>query len=236
MDHAMNEQISVLIIEDEENISEAIQYNLKQNGYQVSAAQDGVKGLEIIENEQVDLLILDIMLPGMDGLDVCKEIRKTSDMPIIMLTARSEEHSKVVGLELGADDYVTKPFSMSELLARVKSLLRRSKMKPGATDKAINILESGDLQVDLNKHIATIEKTNLDLRPKQFDLLTFFLRNKGKALSRDQILENLWGYDYIGDVRTVDVHVRWLREIIEKDSRKPKRIITVRGFGYRFDQ
>jgi DNA-binding response OmpR family regulator len=232
----MTQQTSVLIIEDEENISEAIQYNLRQNGYQVLAAEDGLKGLGIIENNQVDLLILDIMLPGMDGLDVCKEIRKTSNMPIIMLTAKIEESNKVVGLELGADDYVTKPFSMSELLARVKSLLRRSNMNSTSDNEQSNILESGDLLVDLNKHIATIEKTPLDLRPKQFDLLTFFLRNKGKALSRDQILENLWGYDYIGDVRTVDVHVRWLREIIEKDSRKPNRIITVRGFGYRFDQ
>jgi|TARA_B100001750_G_scaffold248486_2_gene280161 two-component system alkaline phosphatase synthesis response regulator PhoP len=232
----MTQQTSVLIIEDEENISEAIQYNLRQNGYQVLAAEDGLKGLGIIENNRVDLLILDIMLPGMDGLDVCKEIRKTSNMPIIMLTAKIEESNKVVGLELGADDYVTKPFSMSELLARVKSLLRRSNMNSTSDNEQSNILESGDLLVDLNKHIATIEKTPLDLRPKQFDLLTFFLRNKGKALSRDQILENLWGYDYIGDVRTVDVHVRWLREIIEKDSRKPNRIITVRGFGYRFDQ
>jgi len=200
------------------------------------AAEDGLKGLGIIENQQVDLLILDIMLPGMDGLDVCKEIRKTSNMPIIMLTAKIEEYNKVVGLELGADDYVTKPFSMSELLARIKSLLRRYNMNNRSEDEPSNILESGDLLVDLNKHIATIEKTPLDLRPKQFDLLTFFLRNKGKALSRDQILENLWGHDYIGDVRTVDVHVRWLREIIEKDSRKPNRIITVRGFGYRFDK
>jgi len=232
----MTQQTSVLIIEDEENISEAIQYNLRQNGYQVLTAEDGLKGLGIIENNQVDLLILDIMLPGMDGLDVCKEIRKTSNMPIIMLTAKIEEYNKVVGLELGADDYVTKPFSMSELLARVKSLLRRSNMNSTSDNEQSNILESGDLLVDLNKHIATIEKTPLDLRPKQFDLLTFFLRNKGKALSRDQILENLWGYNYIGDVRTVDVHVRWLREIIEKDSRKPNRIITVRGFGYRFDQ
>ena len=232
----MTQQTSVLIIEDEENISEAIQYNLRQNGYQVLAAEDGLKGLGIIENQQVDLLILDIMLPGMDGLDVCKEIRKTSNMPIIMLTAKIEEYNKVVGLELGADDYVTKPFSMSELLARIKSLLRRYNMNNRSEDEPSNILESGDLLVDLNKHIATIEKTPLDLRPKQFDLLTFFLRNKGKALSRDQILENLWGHDYIGDVRTVDVHVRWLREIIEKDSRKPNRIITVRGFGYRFDK
>ena len=232
----MTQQTSVLIIEDEENISEAIQYNLRQNGYQVLAAKDGLKGLGIIENQRVDLLILDIMLPGMDGLDVCKEIRKTSNMPIIMLTAKIEESNKVVGLELGADDYVTKPFSMSELLARVKSLLRRSNMNPTSRTEQSNVLESGDLVIDLNKHTVTIEKTPLDLRPKQFDLLTFFLRNKGKALSRDQILENLWGYDYIGDVRTVDVHVRWLREIIEKDSRKPKRIITVRGFGYRFDQ
>ena len=232
----MTQQTSVLIIEDEENISEAIQYNLRQNGYQVLAAEDGLKGLGIIENQQVDLLILDIMLPGMDGLDVCKEIRKTSNMPIIMLTAKIEEYNKVVGLELGADDYVTKPFSMSELLARIKSLLRRYNMNNRSEDEPSNILESGDLLVDLNKHIATIEKTPLDLRPNQFDLLTFFLRNKGKALSRDQILENLWGHDYIGDVRTVDVHVRWLREIIDKDSRKPNRIITVRGFGYRFDQ
>ena len=220
----MTQQTSVLIIEDEENISEAIQYNLRQNGYQVLAAEDGLKGLGIIENNRVDLLILDIMLPGMDGLDVCKEIRKTSNMPIIMLTAKIEESNKVVGLELGADDYVTKPFSMSELLARVKSLLRRSNMNSTSDNEQSNILESGDLLVDLNKHIATIEKTPLDLRPKQFDLLTFFLRNKGKALSRDQILENLWGYDYIGDVRTVDVHVRWLREIIEKDSRKPNPV------------
>ena len=224
------------MIDDDVKLAELVAEFLKEKKFDIEIKHTPEEGLSYLEKEEIDLIILDIMLPGMDGLDVCKEIRKTSNMPIIMLTAKIEEYNKVVGLELGADDYVTKPFSMSELLARVKSLLRRSNMNSTSDNEQSNILESGDLLVDLNKHIATIKKTPLDLRPKQFDLLTFFLRNKGKALSRDQILENLWGYDYIGDVRTVDVHVRWLREIIEKDSRKPNRIITVRGFGYRFDQ
>ena len=225
---------SVLLVEDEENLVQAIRYNLDQEGYDVLTAQDGVTGLEKAQGEAPDLVILDIMLPGMDGLEVCKAIRKDSDVPILMLTAKGEEIDRVVGLEIGADDYVTKPFSMRELMARVRALLRRPRANVASAEDD-ELLRSGDLEIDLAGHSVRQGVATLSLKPREYDLLALFVGNSGRAFTRDQILERLWGYDFVGDVRTVDVHVRWLREKIEEEPSKPRRIVTVRGIGYRFE-
>jgi|TARA_B110000263_G_C15296508_1_gene505793 DNA-binding response OmpR family regulator len=232
----MISQKSILIIEDEENIAQALKYNLTREGFRVFHALDGLSGIQLAESENLDLLVLDIMLPGIDGLDVCRQIRKTSTLPIIMLTAKVEEIDRIIGLEIGADDYVTKPFSMPELIARIKALLRRSSTTDQVKSTELESLISDDLEIDLVKHIAKIDGTTIQLKPREYDLLVFFLKNKGKAISRDEILDTLWGLNYIGDVRTVDVHIRWLRELIEKDSHNPQRLITVRGLGYRFEK
>ena len=227
----------VLVVEDEENLVEALRYNLEREGYDVLTAMDGEKGLELAKGSNPDIIILDIMLPRLDGLEVCRILRRENNTPILMLTAKGEEVDRIVGLELGADDYVTKPFSMRELLARVRAMLRRSRMASEASSSsaASESYTAGDLEVDLSSHTARIAGVALDLKPREFDLLALLLANKGRAISRDQILERLWGYDYIGDTRTVDVHVRWLREKIETDPGSPKRIITIRGVGYRFE-
>lgn len=227
----------ILMVEDEESILEAVRYSLDRDGYQVVTAQDGLTGLALSRNESPDLIILDIMLPNLDGIEVCKEIRKTSSIPIIILTAKGEEIDRIIGLEIGADDYITKPFSMRELIARIKALLRRTgnntnRLPP---EESSNVLStSSGIRLDLNSHIATLNKVQIQLRPKEFELLSYFMKNSGLALTRDQILRKIWGYDYIGDTRTVDVHVRWLREKIEYDPSKPEIIITIRGTGYRF--
>ena len=227
----------VLVVEDEENLVEALRYNLEREGYDVLTARDGEKGLELAKGSNPDIIILDIMLPRLDGLEVCRILRRENNTPILMLTAKGEEVDRIVGLELGADDYVTKPFSMRELLARVRAMLRRSRMASEASSSsaASESYTAGDLEVDLSSHTARIAGVALDLKPREFDLLALLVANKGRAISRDQILERLWGYDYIGDTRTVDVHVRWLREKIETDPGSPKRIITIRGVGYRFE-
>ncbi len=227
---------SVLVVEDEENLLEALRYNLQRDGYSVLTAADGETGVEMARQDRPDLIILDLMLPGLDGMDACRIIRRGSDVPILMLTAKTEETDKVVGLELGADDYVSKPFSMRELMARVGALLRRAgaSSTPGDSTSA-GRLRSGDLEVDVSRHIATLAGETVELTPREFDLLALFLTNRGRALSRDQILDSLWGRDYVGDSRTVDVHVRWLRKKIESAPGNPKRIVTVRGLGYRFE-
>ena len=228
---------TVLVVEDEENILEAVKYNLAREGYDVITAADGETGLELARESNPDLVILDIMLPKMDGLQVCQLLRRTTTTPIIMLTAKAEETDRVVGLELGADDYVTKPFSIRELMARVKALLRRSNLTEGnRPNEASPHVQTGNLTLDLVRHEASINDKPLDLKPREFALLVLLVSNKGRAYSRDQILEQLWGHDYIGDVRTVDVHIRWLREKIEIDPSSPLRIITVRGIGYRFEK
>lgn len=228
---------TILVVEDEDNILEAVRYNLTKEGYEVVAAADGEMGLDLARTANPDLVILDIMLPKLDGFQVCQLLRRETDTPIIMLTARGEETDRVVGLELGADDYVSKPFSMRELLARVRALLRRSDLTSQKRQaEAISYLKAGNLGLDLVRHQATIDDQFLYLKPREFALLVLLVSNEGRAFTRDQILTELWGHDYIGDIRTVDVHIRWLREKIEVDSSDPKRIITVRGIGYRFEK
>lgn len=241
----------ILVVDDEAVLVETIAYNLEQAGYQVITAADGASALEVAHRDSPDLIILDIMLPEMDGLEVCRQLRRegnTATTPIIMLTARGDEIDKVVGLEVGADDYVTKPFGRRELLARVRALLRRSEYPPAQSDRdAQNLpgdasqsqrtgreLLAGPLRIDLAGRRVNCRGKELELQPKQFDLLTYLARNRGTVLTRDQLLQNVWGYDYVGDTRTVDVHVRWLREKLEEDPANPKLIQTVRGVGYCF--
>jgi DNA-binding response OmpR family regulator len=222
----------ILVVEDEPTLSATLKYNLERDGYTVWAAADGEAGLASARKNRPDLIVLDIMLPGLDGLEVCRILRKEMSVPVLMLTAKSEEIDKVVGLEIGADDYVTKPFSTRELLARIKALLRRAETHP---DDRNETLSSGPITVDHRRRQAFRNSNALPLKPKEYDLLSFLMSNRGRAFTRDQLLNQIWGYDFVGDSRTVDVHVRWLREKIEDEPSKPVRLITVRGVGYRFD-
>jgi DNA-binding response OmpR family regulator len=203
----------------------------------VSVANDGPQALRLARAETPDLVVLDLMLPGMNGLDVCRTLRREADtVPILMLTARDAEVDRVVGLEVGADDYVTKPFSMRELLARVGAMLRRQEMNAAAPETRSPSIQVGEFTLDVDARTLAKEGHEVRLRPKEFDLLAFLARNRGRAFSRDQLLQQVWGYDFPGDDRTVDVHVRWLRQKIERDPAEPRLIVTVRGVGYRFDQ
>jgi DNA-binding response OmpR family regulator len=222
----------VLVVDDEPTLVATLKYNLEREGYQVVTAVDGESGLSAARANRPDLILLDLLLPALDGLEVCRILRREMTTPILMLTAKTDEIDKVVGLELGADDYVTKPFSMRELLARVRALLRRAETAPSAEAE---VLLAGGLQVDLRRREASRGGQALALKPKEFDLLAFFLRNRGRAFTRDQLLNQIWGYDFVGDTRTVDVHIRWLRQKIEDVPGKPSQLITVRGVGYRFD-
>ncbi|HLX40784.1 MAG TPA: response regulator transcription factor [Ktedonobacteraceae bacterium] len=238
----------ILVVDDEPVLVETIAYNLEQAGYQVTTAADGSSALEAAHRETPDLIILDIMLPEMDGLEVCRQLRResnTTTTPIMMLTAKGDEIDKVVGLEVGADDYVTKPFGRRELLARVRALLRRSEYAPASEERSAqtNIAEvprqtrelvAGPIRIDLAGRRVFCRGQELELQPKQFELFTYLVRNRGTVLTRDQLLHNVWGYDYAGDTRTVDVHVRWLREKLEEDPANPRLIQTVRGVGYVF--
>jgi DNA-binding response OmpR family regulator len=231
----------ILIVEDELVLRETLAYNLDKQGYTVLSAGDGDRAVEIAREENPDLILLDIMLPGIDGFEVCRILRQEMNVPIVMLTARGDEVDKVVGLEVGADDYLTKPFSMRELLARVKAQLRRVRLfreeyavEEGDEAKA-NVIRSGNLTVNLERREVEMDDELLALKPKEYELLTYFVQHSGRVLSRDQLLEDVWGWDYSGGSRTVDVHVRWLREKIESDPADPKRIITIRGAGYRFE-
>jgi DNA-binding response OmpR family regulator len=223
---------TILLVEDDPTLSETLRYNLEREGYQVLSALDGVQGLELARRASPDLLILDLMLPRLDGLSLCRILRQESDVPIVMLTARQDEVDRIAGLELGADDYVVKPFSLGELLARVRAILRRTDRQ--ATGGRM-VLEAGALRVDTGARRAWNAGRELMLAQKEFDLLVCLMRNRGLALSRDVLLERVWGYEYLGDSRTVDVHVRWLREKIEPDPAHPVYIQTVRGIGYRFE-
>ena len=222
----------ILVVDDELNIQELIKFNLKSKGYDVLVAGDGLKALKLAKEEKPDLILLDLMLPGMDGYDVCSEIRRNNSIsfiPIIMITAKGEEFDKVHGLELGADDYITKPFSVKELLARVKAVLRRTTIQVFE-----DVYSFGDIVVDFEKHEVVKDKNKIDLTYKEFELLSEFIKNKGRVMTRDYLLEKIWGYEYIGETRTVDVHIRHLRKKIEEDDKKPKYIETIRGIGYRF--
>jgi len=223
---------TILLVEDELTLAETLRYNLEREGYSVLTAADGVHGLELARREQPDLLILDIMLPRLDGFSVCRILRQESDVPILMLTARQDEVDRIAGLELGADDYVAKPFSLGELLARVRAIMRRTDRQPSGSRE---VLDAGALRVDTGSRRAWRAGAELTLSQKEFDLLTCLIRNRGMALSRDVLLERVWGYDFLGDSRTVDVHIRWLREKVEPDPGRPIYIQTVRGVGYRFE-
>lgn len=221
----------ILIVEDETTLRETLAYNLANEGYQVKKSGDGAEALEMARADQFDLIVLDILLPSLDGLSFCRILRKEQSTPIIMLTARGGEVDRIMGLESGADDYIVKPFSLGEFLARVRAVLRRAPSQALRTDR----LESGDLVLDLVARRVTVGGSEIKLSHKEFDLLAALVRNKGAVLSRDLLLEQVWGYDHISDDRTVDVHVRWLREKIEADPSEPQRIVTVRGVGYRFE-
>ncbi|HEU5377347.1 MAG TPA: response regulator transcription factor [Ktedonobacteraceae bacterium] len=238
----------ILVVDDEAVLLETIAYNLEQAGYQVITAADGATALEAARREKPDLIILDLMLPVIDGLEVCRQLRREDDLAntlILMLTAKSEEIDKVVGLEVGADDYVTKPFGRHELLARVRALLRRLNKASVTSEENVQksvdeevrrprILEAGPIRIDLDGRQVYCRGQEIEFQPKQFDLLKYLVQNRGTVLTRDQLLQNVWGYDYVGDTRTVDVHVRWLREKLEEDPANPRLIQTVRGVGYCF--
>ncbi|AEM73508.1 response regulator transcription factor [Caldicellulosiruptor acetigenus] len=227
---------SILIVDDEQHILELLKFNLRKEGYNTFEADSGVLALEILKHNKVDLVILDIMMSDKDGYEVLKEIRfnrDTKNLPVILLSAKSEEIDKILGLELGADDYITKPFSVKELVVRVKALLRRvESLKPEVEDK----VKFGDVEVDFSKR--TVKKNNQDvsLSFKEFELLKLLIENKGRVLDRDFILQRVWGYEFDGDTRTVDVHIRFLRRKLEDDEKNPRYIETVRGVGYRFNE
>jgi DNA-binding response OmpR family regulator len=224
---------TILVVDDEPTILETLAYNLEREGYAVVTAADGAEALTAFRRDRPDLIVLDLMLPELSGTEVCRIIRRESQVPILMLTARDSEIDKVVGLELGADDYVTKPFSLPELQARVRALLRRTEAAVAGPESAPSILLD-DVQVDLAGHRLLRDGQELPVKPKAFELLAFLLRHPGQVFTRDQLLEQVWGYDYAGESRTVDVHMHWLRAQIEPDPAAPHFLHTVRGVGYVF--
>lgn len=243
----------IMVVEDEENIASTLKYNLVREGYEVTTTGDGRRALEIFKQEKPDLVILDLMLPGMNGLDVCRQIRQASIVPILMLTAREEEVDKILGLELGADDYMTKPFNLREVIARVRAMLRRMEMlqannaATAAAEETANSeakaaaaqsqsqIKVGDLMINPGQHTVILGERSIVLKPKEFDLLSFLARHPGQVLTREMLLERVWDYDYTGGTRTVDVHIRWLREKIEPDPSRPRYIHTIFGVGYKLD-
>jgi two-component system response regulator RegX3 len=222
----------ILVVEDEESFSDALSYMLRKEGFEVAIAATGPEGLAEFGRGGADLVLLDLMLPGLSGVEVCRELRQTSDVPVIMLTAKDSEVDKVVGLELGADDYVTKPFSTRELVARIRAVLRRRSQPDEA---GTHVLEAGPVRMDVDRHVVTVGG---DVRPmplKEFELLEFLLRNAGRVLTRGQLIDRIWGSDYVGDTKTLDVHVKRLRTKLEPDPAKPTYLLTVRGLGYKFE-
>lgn len=226
----------ILVVDDEPSIVKSIQYSLEKEGYQVTTASDGQAAVEAARREKPNLVILDVMLPSLDGYEVCRQIRAEMPIPIIMLTAKGEEIDKVVGLEIGADEYVTKPFSLRELLARIKALLRLVARYQEVKQVQPDRIEIGDLVIDTARHEVTLATKVLNLTLKEYELLKLMALNANKVLSREFLIEQVWGYDFTGEGRTVDVHIHWLREKIEKDPNNPVRIQTVRGVGYRFER
>jgi two-component system, OmpR family, response regulator RegX3 len=222
----------ILVVEDEEALADSVRYNLEREGYAVSMAGDGRRALERFRSEAPSLVILDLMLPELPGLDVCRMIRAESDVPIIIVTAKDSEADKVTGLELGADDYVTKPFSVRELVSRVRANLRRT--EPRDAVPAEEILAVGPVRMDVARHEVTVGGTVVPMPPKEFELLEVLLRRRGRLLTREFLIDQVWGADYVGDTRTLDVHVKRLRRKVEEDSHRPVHLVTVRGLGYKF--
>jgi two-component system OmpR family response regulator len=229
----------VLVVEDDPTLLDVLRYNLAKEGYEVLTAADGAAGLETARGGKPDLVILDVMLPKMDGYEVCRILRRETTVPIMMLTAKTEETDRVVGLEVGADDYVTKPFSMRELMARVRAMLRRTEMMKKEALASVGTpapcLKVGEFEIDIARHKVSRGGVAVELSRMEFALLEFLARNQGQVFSRDHLLEKVWGYDFAGDTRTVDVHVSWLRHKIETDPAHPKHLLTVRGVGYKFE-
>lgn len=222
----------VLVVEDEESFSDALSFMLRREGYEVGIASDGATALEEFDRHGADLVLLDLMLPGISGTEVCRTLRQRSSVPIIMVTAKDGEVDKVVGLELGADDYVTKPFSSRELVARIRAVLRRR----GEPDEMLpSILEAGPVRIDVDRHVVAVRGETVSMPLKEFDLLELLVRNAGRVLTRGQIIDRVWGSDYVGDTKTLDVHVKRLRAKVEQNPRKPALILTVRGLGYKFE-
>ena len=222
----------VLVVEDEESFSDALSFMLRREGYEVGVAADGATALDEFDRHGADLVLLDLMLPGISGTEVCRTLRQRSAVPIIMVTAKDGEVDKVVGLELGADDYVTKPFSSRELVARIRAVLRRR----GEPEEMLpSILEAGPVRIDVDRHVVAVRGETIAMPLKEFDLLELLVRNAGRVLTRGQIIDRVWGSDYVGDTKTLDVHVKRLRAKIEEDPREPSLILTVRGLGYKFD-
>jgi DNA-binding response OmpR family regulator len=230
----------ILIVEDEETLIGVLKYNLDKEGYKTLTARDGLQAVEIARKEKPDLILLDLMLPKMDGLEVCRILRREMIVPVLILTAKAEEIDKIVGLEIGADDYMTKPFSMRELLARIRAMLRRMEMMKQESVKmegeTAQTIRAGKIEIDPARHTVFSAGSPLDLSPKEFDLLTFLARHRGQVFSRETLLARVWGYDFAGDTRTVDVHIRWLREKIEENPEAPKVLITIRGVGYKMEE
>jgi len=231
-----------LVVEDEVSLQETLAYNLRHQGYEVKTVGDGLLAIDLARQESPDLILLDIMLPGLDGFEVCRILRQEMNTPIIFLTARDDEVDRVVGLEIGADDYMIKPFSMRELVARIKAHLRTTRMIRDSLSPPENsvpdenkTVSAGNLVINLNRHEAKIGGKAVQLKPKEFELLSFFIQNQRRVLSREFILKQVWGWDFAGQARTLDVHIRWLRKKIEVDPKDPIRIVTVRGVGYRFE-
>lgn len=223
----------ILVVEDEASLSEPLAYLLGREGFEVSVADNGLKALEEFDRHGADLVLLDLMLPGMSGTEVCRQIRTNSAVPVIMLTAKDTEVDKVVGLELGADDYVTKPYSARELVARIRAVLRRGAIEEESFDGAM--LSAGPVRMDVDRHVVTVNSETVQLPLKEFELLEFLIRNSGRVLTRSQLIDRVWGSDYFGDTKTLDVHIKRLRSKIEQDPANPVFIQTVRGLGYKFE-
>ena len=222
----------VLVVEDEESFSDALSFMLRREGYEVGVAADGASALDEFDRHGADLVLLDLMLPGISGTEVCRTLRQRSAVPIIMVTAKDGEVDKVVGLELGADDYVTKPFSSRELVARIRAVLR---CRGEPEEMLPSILEAGPVRIDVDRHVVAVRGETIPMPLKEFDLLELLVRNAGRVLTRGQIIDRVWGSDYVGDTKTLDVHVKRLRAKIEEDPRNPALILTVRGLGYKFE-
>jgi two-component system response regulator RegX3 len=224
--------IQVLIVEDEESLADPLAYLLRKEGFEVTVVADGPSALAEFDRSGADIVLLDLMLPGMSGTDVCKHLRARSSVPVIMVTARDSEIDKVVGLELGADDYVTKPYSARELIARIRAVLRRG---ADADDAGERVLEAGPVRMDIERHIVSVDGLQVPMPLKEFELLAFLMRNRGRVLTRGQLIDRVWGADYVGDTKTLDVHVKRLRAKIEPDPANPVRLLTVRGLGYKLE-